>query len=177
MRRLILFVAIVALAGVWWLRTSRSLEERVQAAGAALQSQAPDSGRAWATTGIQGIWEAERYLLAGGEVHPVTGRIVFGQGEWQVVFFVLDSMGVARRGSAEGGAYTVRGDTVTFRHRFNFSFGEALPGLPESPLRMEVTAATEAAREPTRFEIQGERLTLFFPSGNSMDFRRLEGPG
>jgi len=147
---------------------------------------------------LEGVWAAERYRLASGPEHPLEGRIFFDDGEWQVVFFVLgvgseeaagggaadgaagggggaqtgEGAAVVRRGSAEGGRYEVRGDTVVFRHLFHLSAGDSVAGLPASPLRMEVTAAVEAAREPTRFVVEGDRLTLFFPSGNEIDFVR-----
>ena len=119
---------------------------------------------------IVGAWEAQSYLLSTGEEHAIAGKIFFTATDWQVVFFVLDADGTARRGSAEGGAYLTEGENLTFMHRFNLSTGEALPGLPAGELRMVVheTMTTEAAR----FAIDHDTLTLFFPSGNEMRFRR-----
>jgi len=119
---------------------------------------------------IVGAWEAQSYLLSSGEEHNLAGKIFFTASHWQVVFFVLDDEGAARRGSAEGGAYATEGERLTFMHRFNLSVGEALPGLPADDLRMVVhdTMTSEAAR----FAIDDDTLTLFFPSGNAMRFRR-----
>ena len=93
-------------------------------------------------------------------------------GDWTVVFFVLDSDGAPRRASAEGGTYSVADDVVTFRHEYNFSQGAEVTGISETPLRMEVTAPGAEAEEPTRFSVEGSRLTLFFPSGNRMIFAK-----
>ena len=79
-------------------------------------------------TGIEGAWTAQRYLLAEGAEHEVRGRIFFAQRDWQVLFFVMGQDGVARRGSAEGGRYTLEGDELTFTHEFNLSGGDAMEG-------------------------------------------------
>ena len=94
----------------------------------------------------------------------------------QVLFFVVDEDGVARRGSAEGGSYTLEGDRLTFRHRYNLSAGEAMEGLPASELRMQLLGAGGEAGgeavEPCTIEVSTRRLTIHFPSGNRMIFSR-----
>ncbi len=119
---------------------------------------------------IVGAWEAQSYMLSTGEDHALAGKIFFTSTDWQVVFFVLDTDANPRRGSAEGGTYATEGDSLTFMHRFNLSIGEALPGLPADDLRMVVhdTMTAEAAH----FAVDHDTLTLFFPSGNEMRFRR-----
>jgi len=119
---------------------------------------------------IEGAWRASEYLLATGDTHALRGRIFFTDGAWTVVFFVLDDRGRPRRASAEGGAYSVAGDVVTFRHEYNFSQGSEVAGILESPLRMEVAAPGAEGEEPTQFSIEGSMLTLSFPSGNRMTF-------
>jgi hypothetical protein len=121
---------------------------------------------------IRGAWAAESYQLADGPTHPVAGRIFFDEHDWQVLFFVLDSAGAVHRGSGEGGGYELRGDSLVLTHLFNLSAGDAMGGLPESELRMNVHGEADAPEEPTRVERTGELLTLFFPSGNHMTFRR-----
>ena len=120
---------------------------------------------------VDGAWIAERYLLADGAEYPVQGQIFFASGQWQVLFFVMDEDGVAQRGSGEGGTYERTGDGVVFRHLFNLSVGSAMPGLPEAELRMVARSAQGAPLEPTRLDVVGEMLTLYFPSGNRMTFR------
>ncbi len=87
-------------------------------------------------TDVRGAWNAERYIMKAGAEHRVDGRIFFTESDWQVVFFVVDEEGEIKRGSAEGGTYTLEGDALTFWHLHNFSTGEAMEGLEEAPLRM-----------------------------------------
>ncbi len=117
---------------------------------------------------IQGAWRAETYVLAGGVSHTVDGMIFFTATDWTVLFFVLDQEGVGRRGSGEGGTYTLAGDRLTFRHRYNLSAGEEMDGLPASELRMQISDAAGEAVEPCTIELSAERLTIHFPSGNRM---------
>jgi hypothetical protein len=121
---------------------------------------------------LRGAWEAEKYLLKVGVEHPVKGRIFFTDTEWTVLFFVMGGDGAPKRGSAEGGNYTLSGDRLVFAHRFHLSFGEAMPGLAESPMRISVRGESEAPNEPCTVEQLGELLTIYFPSGNRMQFRR-----
>ena len=91
--------------------------------------------------------------------------------------FVMDETGTARRGSGEGGTYERTSDGVVFRHLFHLSVGEAMPGLAEAPLRMVARGAEDAPLEPTRVDVEGDVLTLFFPSGNRMTFLRAARRG
>lgn len=121
---------------------------------------------------LLGLWTAERYLMAEGNEHAVRGRIIFTESEWQVLFFVVDQDGVVRRGSAEGGTYTLEGDALVFTHLFNLSAGEEMAGLPAAELRMVARDPEDAPTEPTDVELSDDVLTLHFPSGNRMTFRR-----
>lgn len=121
---------------------------------------------------IEGAWLASQYVLASGDVHPLRGRIFFLDGDWTVVFFVLDGDGRPRRASAEGGTYDVSDDVVVFTHEYNFSQGEGLLGLSQSPLRLEIHEAGSEPEEPTQFSIADKTLTLFFPSENRMVFEK-----
>ena len=152
---------------------------------------APSAASARPSDGaLLGSWRPREYRLGDGEVLPVDGRIVFrgeegaAEGEWMVVFFVTgggdggesDDPGTPLRGSAEGGQFFRDGGTLTLTHAYHLSAGEAVGALPEAPLRMAMRSLREAAehhREPCRFAVEGGRLTLFFPSGNSMVFSRV----
>ena len=120
---------------------------------------------------IVGSWEATTYDLASGHSHDVDGLIFFAERDWMVLFFVM-SEEQPRRGSAEGGRYELDGDRLTFYHRYNLSQGEAMEGLEEQALRMVVREMSDAPDEPCRIELDSDALTLYFPSGNSMSFRR-----
>ena len=120
--------------------------------------------------GLEGAWTAREYVLATGARHPVRGRIIFTSEDWQVLFFVMDG-DEPRRGSGEGGRYTFDGETLTFEHLHHLSVGRTMEGLPASPLTMTARAG-DGPLEPTGVEIDGDALTLRFPSGNSMSFIR-----
>ena len=163
MQRTVMGILVVAAIGWFVISFNRDLGDRAQSARAHFQSVGLE---------VKGIWGAEKYELATGAAHDVRGRIVFGEREWQVLYFVLDAAGEPRRGSGEGGTYEVRGDTVIFTHLFHLSAGDSLVGLPASALRMQ--ALEVGAEEPTRAAVEDGWLTLFFPSGNRMTFRRIE---
>lgn len=120
---------------------------------------------------IRGAWRPELYVMKDGTELPVDGRIFFTERDWTVLFFVTEE-GEPRRGSAEGGTYRLEGENLEFTHRYHLSAGEAMASLPEAPLRMSIATAADAAREPCRVVLSGERLTIFFPSGNRMEFQR-----
>lgn len=124
--------------------------------------------------GIEGVWDARTYRLAGGSRHPVRGRIFFQDGHWQVLFFVMDASGNPQRGSGEGGTYELVGDQLTFQHELNLSAGEAVSGLPEAPLRMIARRPEQSVPEAARAAVVGEALTLWFPTGNRLHFERAK---
>ena len=124
---------------------------------------------------ILGAWHPERYRLADGTELPVTGLIFFTESDWNVLFFVEDEEGAPRRGSSEGGTYTLEGERLVFRHLYHLSVGEAVASLEEEPLRMSVSTPEEAVEEPCRVEVAGRVMTIHFPSGNHMEFEKSSG--
>ena len=122
---------------------------------------------------ITGSWKPETYRLKSGPVHAVTGLITFTEKDWSVLFFIVTDEG-PRRGSGEGGTYTLDGDKLTFRHLYNLSGGHAVEGFEASDLSMKVRTpdADDAPSEPCTISIAEDLLTIFFPSGNQMTFRR-----
>lgn len=137
-------------------------------ASVALDADAQENHRA-----LEGVWSAERYVLRDGLTHQVSGRIFFSGNEWTVLFLVLDRDGHPRRGSGEGGTFTLRGNDLVFSHLFHVSAGDEMDGLPASPLRLETHSAAEAQRESSTIALNRNRLTIFFPSGNRMEFERV----
>ena len=85
-----------------------------------------------------------------------------------VLFFTMDGVGALERGAGEGGAYTLEGDRLVFTHLYHLSGGS-------TPLRMSAKLPEDAELEPCRIDLAGEILTIFFPSGNRMTFRRSSG--
>ncbi len=122
---------------------------------------------------ITGSWKPETYRLKSGPVHAVTGLITFTEKDWSVLFFIVTDEG-PRRGSGEGGTYSLDGDKLTFRHLYNLSGGHAVEGFEASDLSMKVRTpdADDAPSEPCTISIAEDLLTIFFPSGNQMTFRR-----
>jgi len=125
-----------------------------------------------ASAQLPGAWSPEAYVLADGTELSVSGLIFFTDEDWTVLFFVTGNDGEPVRGSGEGGTYSLDGERLTFRHNFHMSAGASIGGLPEAPLRMNVRDAADAASEPCRIELGEDSLTIHFPSGNRMDFRR-----
>ena len=167
------------------LAASAFLAAGLAAPGCAPPGGAPDSAAVRPTPDpIVGSWRPREYRLAAGETLPVDGRIVFlarsddpGRGEWSVTFFVTGGDGAAVRGSAEGGEWSRDGRSLLLTHRFHLSAGAAAGPLPETPLAMAFRSAEEAARnhrEPCEVTVEDGLLTLYFPSGNSMTFGRVE---
>ena len=136
---------------------------------------------------MAGTWRPRRYVLAAGAELPVDGRISFRlavddetAGEWLVLFFVTDGSGNPIRGSAEGGNWSREANSLMLTHTYHLSAGEPAGPLPAAPLRLALRSAAEAwanHREPCEVLVTGGELTLFFPSGNSMTFERLEALG
>ena len=124
------------------------------------------------TPEITGAWAAQTYVMNGGAEHRAEGRIFFTESDWQVVYFVVDEAGIVRRGSAEGGTYTLEGNTLIFLHLHHLSTGAAMEGLEEAPLRMVARGAEDAVEERSTVRVEGDRLVLGFPSGNRLIFTR-----
>ncbi len=88
---------------------------------------------------------------------------------------MLDSEGNPARGSAEGGPYSSSGERLSLSHLYNLSSGEALSGLEASQLQMVLRKEGAGTPEECTYRIEGDRLTIDFPSGNSMRFVRYGG--
>ena len=140
---------------------------------AATPAQAAPAQAASGSLDVRGAWKPETYRLKSGPVHEVTGLITFTEKDWSVLFFIVTDEG-PRRGSGEGGTYTLEGDKLTFRHLYNLSGGHAVDGFEASGLSMKVRPkdAADAPAEPCTITIEEDLLTIFFPSGNQMTFRR-----
>jgi len=145
---------------------------RIAGAGVLVAVALASAASVVTTPDIRGAWHADTYILKGGQRYPAKGLIVFTRSEWLVLFFVTPDGKTPQRGSAEGGSYTLSESALVFSHLYNLSSGQAIEGLPESPLRMELHDAAGAPTEPSRVELSGDRMTIHFPSGNSLVFRR-----
>jgi hypothetical protein len=119
---------------------------------------------------IQGSWHPELYTLKDGTEHPVAGLIFFTERDWTVLFFEIAADGSPQRGSGEGGTFSLSGDRLVFTHLYHLSGGS-------TPLKMSLKEPGEAETEPCRVELGFDRMTIHFPSGNRMLFRRSSAAG
>jgi hypothetical protein len=125
---------------------------------------------------LRGAWRPESYRLKDGPVHRVTGLIIFTEKDWSVLFFIVTADG-PQRGSGEGGTYTLEGNRLVFRHLYHFAGGKGVAGIPESDLIMKArdADAADVPAEPCTIALEEDLLTIHFPSGNAMTFRRSSG--
>jgi len=121
--------------------------------------------------GVSGAWHPEIYTLKDGTEQEVTGLIFFTDRDWTVLFFTKDGRGGLERGAGEGGTYTLEEDRLVFTHLYHLS---GVAG-GSTPLKMSAKSPEDAELEPCRIELAGEVLTIYFPSGNRMQFRRSSG--
>jgi hypothetical protein len=123
---------------------------------------------AFAQNSLVGAWRPETYTLKDGAEKEVTGLIFFTERDWTVLFFTKDGKGGLSQGSGEGGTYTLDGERLVFKHLYHMSGGS-------TPLKMSAKSDKDAELEPCTVEVEGEILTIHFPSGNRMRFRRSSG--
>jgi len=127
------------------------------------------------TLTLQGAWKPEIYLLKNGSELQVDGQIFFTESDWTVLFFVLDGNNFPKKGSGEGGTYTLNDNKLVFKHNYHLSGGHSVGSLPASPLKMEINKTVDAATESCTIELSQNKLTIHFPSGNTMTFKRNSG--
>lgn len=125
---------------------------------------------------VRGAWRADSYVLKSGEVHHVEGLMVFSESEWSVVYFVKDDDGQPQRGAGEGGPYSLDGDALVLTRDYLVIAGNEIKELAAIPLRFDIPATKEPVIESCLIELAGDRLTIEFPSGNRMGFRRSSAP-
>ena len=128
------------------------------------------------TNDVRGAWRADTYVLKSGEVHHVEGLMLFSENDWGVVYFVNDDEGQPQRGAGEGGPYTLDGDELVLTRDYLVIAGNKIGELREIPLRFDIPAVTDPVIEPCLIEFGDDRITIQFPSGNRMGFRRSSGP-
>lgn len=111
---------------------------------------------------IEGAWQLQSY--ARGDVSTaVTGVLLLTAGQWSTLYFVPQATSGEYWGSGECGRYTLRGDRLTFFHRYTFQGGG------DQPI---VTNLDSQIVEECRIEASGDQLTIYFPSGSVIRCRR-----
>jgi hypothetical protein len=109
---------------------------------------------------LEGAWQTERYVVK-GRSHDIEGVLLLTGGRWATLYFVPTSAGPW--GSAEAGAYSVDGDRLTFHHEL------MLQGGGDRTLNVNPTAGHA---ETCDVQLEANRCTIRFPSGNSLHLRR-----
>ena len=117
---------------------------------------------------LKGTWRPEKYVIKNSEELSVTGQIFFSDKNWQVLFFVLNENGDPVRASAEGGDYLLEQENLTFYHLYNYSVDDR-----NASSRLKVFNQENKQEELCRIKLVGEDLTIYFPSGNSMIFKKI----
>src|SRR5262249_47037069 len=141
----------------------------------ALAGAASESTRVHAAdVDLRGSWKSEIYTLKDGTRHVMPGLLIFTKTDWTTLW-VITVDGKAVRGAGEGGTYAVSGDKLTFNHLFNVSDRKAVRAMAGSPLRVESNSPDRAPLEPCTVALNGDQLTIHFPSGNQIGFRRSSG--
>lgn len=126
------------------------------------------------TIGLRGAWEPREYVLRDGAAHALQGLMIFGSTEWSTLFF-LGPAGEPVWGVGLGGSYRLDGDRLALTHRYALSTGDPPAGVPPVS-RLAARAAADAAVEECRVRVEDDRLSLSFPSGNRMTYRRVSRP-
>jgi hypothetical protein len=111
---------------------------------------------------IDGAWRMESYVRNGTHIR-VHGSLLFVAGRWSTLYFVPRTPGRAYWGSAESGRYKLRDGRLTFQHEFAFQGGT------HTPLKIELASSTV---EICEVELRATRLTIHFPSGNTIHCQR-----
>ncbi len=117
---------------------------------------------------LKGTWRPELYVMKDSDELSVTGQIFFSDKNWQVLFFVLNENGDPVRASAEGGDYILEQDNLTFYHLYNYSGNDQ-----NAPSMLRVFNQETKQEESCTIKLVGENLTIYFPSGNSMIFKKI----
>lgn len=112
---------------------------------------------------VEGVWRTETYVVAGTE-KTVEGVLFLTNGQWATLYFVPGEEGPF--GSAEAGRFQYEDGRLVFLHQLVFQGGGG------RPLHIDQQARRE---EECQIAIEGDRLTIRFPSGNHLHLRRMAG--
>ncbi len=113
---------------------------------------------------LRGVWKTLVYVV-GGEEHPMNGLFIFTARHFAANAFFRMSGGAQDDSNANAGTYRTEGDRIVFTQQVQI---HVRPGDEEQPIVYGKDVVEEA-----RYEIEGDRLTVFFPSGNKYLCQRI----
>ena len=112
-----------------------------------------------------GVWDTHTYVVQGKE-HSLNGLIIFTEKYFAGTGFSNFTGGELDDSNANAGTYTTDGNKVTFQQQVQIHIR---PGDEKEPIFYGKDVPEEAT-----YEIEGDTLTLNFPSGNKYLCKRLE---
>lgn len=114
---------------------------------------------------IIGVWNTHTYVVQGKE-HELDGLIIFTERHFAGTGFSKFSGGEMDDSNANAGTYRVEGNKLLMQQQVQIHIR---PGDEKEPIFYGKGVPEEAT-----YEIEGDRLTIYFPSGNKYICDRLE---
>lgn len=114
---------------------------------------------------LVGVWDTHTYVVE-GKNHALDGIIIFTENYFAGTAYSSFSGGEMDDSNANAGTYTIDGNKVTFQQQVQIHIR---PGDKKEPIFYGKDVPEEAT-----FEVDGDNLTIYFPSGSKYLARRLE---
>ncbi len=114
---------------------------------------------------LVGAWDTHTYVIE-GESHSLDGIIIFTENYFAGTAYSSFSGGEMDDSNANAGTYTIDGNNVTFQQQVQIHIR---PGDEKEPIFYGKDVPEEAT-----FEVDGDNLTIYFPSGTKYMAKRLE---
>ena len=114
---------------------------------------------------LVGAWDTHSYVID-GKSHALDGIIIFTENYFAGTAYSSFSGGEMDDSNANAGTYTIEGNNVTFQQQVQIHIR---PGDEKEPIFYG-----KDVPEAATFEIDGDDLTIYFPSGTKYLAKRLE---
>jgi len=112
-----------------------------------------------------GVWDTHTYVVE-GKSHALDGIIIFTENYFAGTAYSSFSGGEMDDSNANAGTYTIDGNKLTFQQQVQIHIR---PGDEKEPIFYGKDVPEEAT-----FEVKGDNLTIYFPSGSKYLAKRLE---
>ena len=114
---------------------------------------------------LVGVWNTHTYVVE-GKSYALDGIIIFTKNYFAGTAYSSFSGGEMDDSNANAGTYTIDGNKVTFQQQVQIHIR---PGDEKEPIFYGKDVPEEAT-----FEVDGDNLTIYFPSGTKYLAKRLE---